>query len=162
MNTETASSPAPAPAPALVVDHLEEDLIQIPSQRYALISIVSPQSNQKFETCALKIRGVFATEDEARRHATRLSNSDTTFDVYMVDMYKWLPIPPSTDLVEDRVYQDNRLNELIQGHKDQQMLVKQHYEERKQEMMNVKAPVSQSIIEEEEETSQESDRSLLT
>lgn len=140
MDSKTTSSP--------VIDHLEEDLIQIPSQRYALISIVSPQSNQKFDTCALKIRGVFATEDEAKRHATRLSKNDTTFDVFMVDMYKWLPIPPSTDLVEDRVYQDERLNDLIQGHKDQQMLVQQHYEERKHEMMT--APVPTSTIPEEE------------
>jgi hypothetical protein len=160
MNTETASSSSSSHP--LVVDHLEEDLVQIPSQRYALISIVSPQSNQKFETCALKIRGVFATEDEARRHATRMSSTDTTFDVYMVDMYKWLPIPPSIDLVEDRVYQDGRLNELIQGHKDQQILVKQHYEDRKHEMMNVKAPVSQSVIEEEVgETNQESDTTFM-
>ena len=160
MNTETASSSSSSHP--LVVDHLEEDLVQIPSQRYALISIVSPQSNQKFETCALKIRGVFATEDEARRHATRLSSTYTTFDVYMVDMYKWLPIPPSIDLVEDRVYQDGRLNELIQGHKDQQILVKQHYEDRKHEMMNVKAPVSQSVIEEEVgKTNQESDTTFM-
>ena len=160
MNTETASSSSSSHP--LVVDHLEEDLVQIPSQRYALISIVSPQSNQKFETCALKIRGVFATEDEARRHATRLSSTYTTFDVYMVDMYKWLPIPPSIDLVEDRVYQDGLLNELIQGHKDQQILVKQHYEDRKHEMMNVKAPVSQSVIEEEVgKTNQESDTTFM-
>jgi hypothetical protein len=117
-----------------VIDHLEEDFIQIPSQRYALISVVSPLSTQKFETCALKIRGVFSNEDEAKRHATKLSKTDTTFDVYLVDMYKWLPIPPpSNDLIEDRVYQETVLNDLIQGHKEQQVLVKQHFEERKQD-----------------------------
>ena len=112
-------------------DHLEEDAIQIPSQRFALISVVSPQSNQKHTTCALKIRGVFATEEEGRRHADKLSKMDSTFDVFLVDMYKWLPIPPDTDLIEDKVYQEKVLNDIIQGHKEQQVLVQQHFEEQK-------------------------------
>lgn len=113
------------------IDHLEEDVIQIPSQRFALISVVSPQSSQKHNTCALKIRGVFATEEDGRRHADKLSKMDTTFDVFLVDMYKWLPIPPDTDLIEDKVYQEKVLNDIIQGHKEQQVLVQQHFEEQK-------------------------------
>jgi hypothetical protein len=120
-----------------VVDHLEEDLLQIPSQRFALISIVSPQSNQQYKSCALKIRGVFATEDEGRRHADKLSKMDSTFDVFLVDMYKWLPIPPDMDNIDDQVYQEHMLNDIIQGHKEQQMLVKQHFEERKIESMTM-------------------------
>jgi hypothetical protein len=120
-----------------VIDHLEEDLIQIPSQRFALISIVSPQSNQQYKSCALKIRGVFATEDEGRRHADKLSKMDSTFDVFLVDMYKWLPIPPDMDNIDDQVYQEHMLNDIIQGHKEQQMLVKQHFEERKIESMTM-------------------------
>jgi hypothetical protein len=131
-----------------VVDHLEEDLIQIPSQRFALISIVSPQSNQKYQSCALKIRGVFATEDEGRRHANKLAKMDATFDVFLVDMYKWLPIPPDTDHIDDQVYQDKMLNDIIQGHKEQQMLVKQHFEERKMESMTTPIPSIDPIAEE--------------
>lgn len=133
-----------------VIDHLEEDLIQIPSQRYALISIVSPQSNQKYNSCALKIRGVFATEEEGRRHADKLAKMDTTFDVFLVDMYKWLPIPPDADHIEDQVYQEQMLNDIIQGHKEQQILVKQHFEERKMESMTQPPPVIQTIEEEPE------------
>lgn len=132
-----------------VIDHLEEDLIQIPSQRYALISIVSPQSNQKYQSCALKIRGVFATEEEGRRHANKLAKMDTTFDVFLVDMYKWLPIPPDTDHIDDQVYQDKMLNDIIQGHKEQQLLVKQHFEERKMESMMQRI---EPIVEEEPDT----------
>jgi hypothetical protein len=133
------------------MDHLEEDTIQIPSQRFALISIVSPTSTQKFNTCALKIRGVFATEDEGKRHADKLSKVDTTFDVFLVDMYKWLPIPPDTDMIEDKVYQDKVLNDLIQGHKEQQVIVKQHFEEQKQNSMHT-PPTMTEETEETEET----------
>ena len=130
-----------------VIDHLEEDLIQIPSQRFALISIVSPQSNQQYNSCALKIRGVFATEDEGRRHADKLSKMDSTFDVFLVDMYKWLPIPPDADKIDDQVYQEQMLNDIIQGHKEQQMLVKQHFEERKIESMSMPPPVPETTTE---------------
>lgn len=143
-----------------VFDHLEEDFIQIPSQRFALISIVSPQSNQKYQSCALKIRGVFATEDEGRRHADKLAKMDTTFDVFLVDMYKWLPIPPDTDHIDDQVYQDKMLNDIIQGHKEQQMLVKQHFEERKMESFSKPDSSIQPIAESESEN--EPDTVVLT
>jgi hypothetical protein len=74
---------------------------------------------------------VFATEEDGRRHADKLSKMDTTFDVFLVDMYKWLPIPPDTDLIDDKVYQEKVLNDIIQGHKEQQVLVQQHFEEQK-------------------------------
>lgn len=142
------------PSNANVIDHLEEDLIQIPSQRFALISIVSPQSNQQYKSCALKIRGVFATEDEGRRHADKLSKMDSTFDVFLVDMYKWLPIPPDTDNIDDQVYQEHMLNDIIQGHKEQQMLVKQHFEERKIESMTMppQPPIVSEAIAENPDT----------
>lgn len=124
------------------VDHLEEDVLQIPNQKYALISIVSPVSKQKHhDTCALKIRGVFSNEEDARRHAEKLSKVDRLFDVFLVDMYKWLPVPPDTEHIGDSVYQDKILNDIIQGHKEQQMLVKQHFEEQKINMMNNPPPV---------------------
>ena len=122
------------------VDHLEEDILQVPGQKFALISIVSPNSKQKHDACALKIRGVFATEEEGRKHAEKLSKLDQMFDVFLVDMYKWLPVPPDPDHIGDTVYQDKMLNDIIQGHKEQQMLVRQHFEEQKLNAMNTPPP----------------------
>ena len=117
------------------IDHLEEDFVQIPSQQYALISVVSPTSNQKHNACALKIRGVFSTKEDAQHHVKRLQQADNTFDIYLVDMYKWLPIPPNNDAIEDKEYQETMLNEIIQGHKEQQLRAKQHFEERKRDSL---------------------------
>lgn len=137
------------------VDHLEEDILQVPGQKYALISIVSPTSKQKHDACALKIRGVFSTEEEGRTHAEKLSKMDRLFDVFLVDMYKWLPVPPDSEHIGDTVYQDKMLNDIIQGHKEQQMLVKQHFEEQKLNAMNYPPPVKQSTIIEEQSDSDE-------
>jgi len=121
-----------------MIDHLEEDFIQIPSQKYALISVVSPKSTQKHSVCALKIRGVFSTKEDAEHYVKRLMQADDTFDVYLVDMYKWLPIPPENDMIEDKVYQEEMLNEIIQGHKESQLQAKQHFEERKKDSLKIR------------------------
>ena len=72
-----------------MAETLEQDFITVPGQLYALISLVGPDSPQKTDKMGLKIRGVFNTRDEAGLHAQRLQKSDPTFDIYVVDMYKW-------------------------------------------------------------------------
>ena len=72
---------------------LEQDYTTVPGQLYACLSVVGPEAPQKNDTFGIKIRGAFASRDEAANHAKRLQKEDTTFDIYVVDMYKWLLIP---------------------------------------------------------------------
>lgn len=163
------------PGPGPLTDHLSEDLVQIPSQKYALISIVSPTSRQEFSTCALKIRGVFVSLDDANHHAKKVAKSDPNFDVFVVEMYKWLPIPPDLEHIEDTQYQDDQLNAIIQGHKEHQMVAKQHFEQQKRDKMEnpdkiLEPPITITPIEEDPTESQsqsqsqsnDPDRQLLT
>ena len=117
------------------VDYLKADSIQIPGQRYALISVVSPSSSQKNDTCGVKIRGVFETVEEAQMQAKTLSKTDPLFDVFLVEMYKWLPIPPNADMIENQEYQDNVLNTIVKSHAEEQIRAKEFFEERKMELM---------------------------
>lgn len=126
-------------------DILTEDTIQIPSQRFALISVVSPSSSQTFESCALKIRGVFSTKDEANAWATKLSQIDSTFDIFLVDMYKWLPIPPQIESIEDHVFQEKLLHDIITGHKEEQHKSKVFFEQQKEEHM-ADLPSSSGVV----------------
>ena len=116
------------------IDYLKPDEKRFPGQNYALISVVSPDSNQKTKTCGVKIKGVFETVEIAQMEAKRLMQIDQTFDIYLVEMGKWLPIPPNKDMIESQEYQDNFLNELIQGHVKNNELGKQMFEERKLEL----------------------------
>lgn len=142
-------------------DHLEEDFIKLSGQNYALISVVSPVSTQKHDMCALKIRGVFENKEDAQHHAKRLMQSDSTFDVFLVDLYKWLPIPPDSSEINDHVFQEEALNDIIRGHKEEQLRVKEHFEERKNESLvpppspsdsSQMKPISESEMETETET----------
>lgn len=114
--------------------NLARDDTRVPGQNYALISIVSPHSNQKHDQCCIKIKGVFEKVDDAKEHAKMLQKIDPTFDIYVVDMYAWLLVPPKIDDIE-QVHVDNKLNEIIAGHRDNQLKSKMYFEERKRELM---------------------------
>ena len=117
------------------VDYLQPDSIQIPGQKYALISVVSPESNQKNDHCGVKIRGVFEDIQSAQLHAKKLQSADPLFDVFLVELYKWLPVPPNTDLIENQEYQDSMLNNIVKGHAEEQLRAKEFFEQRKLELM---------------------------
>ena len=114
---------------------VEKDSMTIPGQKYALISIVSPQSNQRTDNLCLKIKGVFDKLEDAQKHAEMLQKMDSVFDIYVVEMYSWLLLPPDPELIE-QVHVDTKLNEIISGHRESQLKSKMYFEERKQELMD--------------------------
>ena len=116
------------------VDYLQADTIQIPGQKYALISVVSPTSNQKNDMCGVKIRGVFDEIESAKIQAKKIQANDPLFDVYLVELYKWLPIPPNTEAIENQEYQDEVLNTIISKHAEEQLKAKEFFEQRKLEV----------------------------
>ena len=114
---------------------LQQDYTTVPGQLYACISIVGPECPQKNDKFGLKIRGAFNTRDEAASHAKRLQNEDATFDIYVVDMYKWLLIPPDSDHIEDTHYNDEKLEEIMTKYRENQAMAAKMFEERKRDMM---------------------------
>ena len=114
---------------------LEQDFLTVPGQMFALISMVGPDMPQKNEKLGLKIRGCFATKDEAASHAKRLQKEDALIDIYVVDMYKWLLIPPDRDQIEDTHYQNEKLEEIMAKYRQNQREASSHFEKRKRDMM---------------------------
>jgi len=117
---------------------LETDYTTVPGQVFACLSIVGPEAPQKNDKFGIKIRGAFATRDEAANHAKRLQKEDTTFDIYVVDMYKWLLIPPDSSKIDDVHYNNEKLEEIMSGYKDNQAQAARMFSERKQGMMKDK------------------------
>jgi hypothetical protein len=117
---------------------LEQDYTTVPGQVFACISIVGPECPQKTDKLGIKLRGAFATRDEAANHAKRLQKEDPTFDIYVVDMYKWLLIPPDSSKIEDVHYTNEKLEEIMTGYKENQSQAARMFQERKQAMMDTK------------------------
>tara|TARA_B110000858_G_scaffold39010_1_gene44203 strand:+ start:1164 stop:1820 length:657 start_codon:yes stop_codon:yes gene_type:complete len=115
---------------------LEQDYTTVPGQVFACLSIVGPECPQKNDKFGIKIRGAFATRDEAANHAKRLQKEDPTFDIYVVDMYKWLLIPPDPTKIEDVHYTNDKLEEIMTGYKENQAQAARMFNERKQGMVD--------------------------
>jgi hypothetical protein len=118
---------------------LEQDYTTVPGQLYACLSVVGPEAPQKNDKFGIKIRGAFASRDEAAAHAKRLQKEDSTFDIYVVDMYKWLLIPPDPLKIEDVHYQNEKLEEIMSGYKQNQAEAARMFNERKRDMMESKS-----------------------
>jgi hypothetical protein len=121
---------------------LETDYTTVPGQAFACLSIVGPDSPQKNEKQGIKIRGAFATRDEAANHAKRLQKEDPTFDIYVVDLYKWLLIPPDPTKIEDVHYTNDKLEEIMSGYKENQAQAARMFNERKQGMRDDKIHIT--------------------
>ena len=113
---------------------LEQDYTTVPGQIFACISLVGPDCPQKNDKFGLKIRGCFGTRDEASNHAKRLQKEDATFDIYVVDMYKWLLIPPDKDHIEDVHYNEEKLEEIMTSYRTNQAMAAKMFDERKKGM----------------------------
>jgi len=113
---------------------LTQDYTTVPGQLYACLSVVGPESPQKNEKFGIKIRGAFSNREEASNHAKRLQKEDPTFDIYVVDMYKWLLIPPDPSAIDDTHYTNDKLEEIMIGYKENQAMAARMFQERKDNM----------------------------
>lgn len=119
---------------------LEQDLTSVPGQLYALISLVGPDLPQKNDKFGLKIRGVFPNREEAASHAKRLQKEDGVFDIYVVDMYKWLLIPPDRDHIDDVHYAEEKLEEIMTKYKQNQIEAAAMFEKRRKASLEEPMP----------------------
>eukprot|EP00741_Cyanophora_paradoxa_P001461 tig00000492_g1413.t1 len=89
-----ANFPEPKPTGPGVRVRPVPDPIEVPGLQYALVSVVTPEDahipgTQKGSTFAFKIRGAFATVEEAQAHAKQLIQLDPAFSIYVMKMYNW-------------------------------------------------------------------------
>lgn len=132
---------------------LEQDYLTVPGQYFACISFVGPDQPQKNEKLGMKIRGCFSTRDEAASHAKRLQKEDALVDIYVVDMYKWLLIPPDRDQIEDVHYQNEKLEEIMQKYRANQTAAASMFEKRKRDMLAKPQPGPYPYIDPSDENS---------
>lgn len=117
------------------MDSLEQDYNLPSGQVFALISLVGPDLPQKNDKFGLKIRGVFSDVDSAKGFAKRLQREDATFDIYVVEMGKWLLIPPDRDHIDDTHYVNDKLEEIMSKYRENQRNAAAMFEKRKKDMM---------------------------
>ena len=132
---------------------LEQDYLTVPGQMFACISFVGPDQPQRNEMLGMKIRGCFSTRDEASSHAKRLQKEDAIVDIYVVDMYKWLLIPPDRDQIQDVHYQNEKLEEIMTKYRENQAAAAAMFEKRKRDSVAKPLPGEFPFIDPSDENS---------
>lgn len=116
------------------IDYLFEDP-PIPSQQYALVSIVGPHMPQKCDVWGLKIRGVAENLDKAKTLSQKILKIDKDYDIYTVEVGKFFPLVVDPLAINNVEYQNSELNTLIKSYLENRELANEHWHERKNEMI---------------------------
>ena len=125
------------------MSRLAKDKLTVPGVSWACLSFVGnldggwarPAEGAKHTEFMIKIRGAFGTKGEAEEHAKELQGLDNSVDIYVVNMYEWLllPPPPVAEMVNVK-YTDDRLQAIMDGYKENQKHAAQMFEKRKEDM----------------------------
>jgi hypothetical protein len=84
---------------------------KIPNQEWAVVSFVgSTGNNQRIPIC---IKGIYASEEEAKNRITQLIHVDDTYDMIPMPLYKWVPCDPDLSSVKTK-FKDRQLNDLVE------------------------------------------------
>ena len=115
------------------MNHDDDLSILPPRQNYVCLSFLKND-----EISAIKVRGVFNVYEDACKHAKNLQTIDTSFDIYVGEVGKWMPMNPNEKQVHNVEYADEKLDKLIKGHVTSQEQIKHIHEKRKNEMLKHK------------------------
>lgn len=127
------------------VDYLTEDQ-PIPGQLWVCVSFLSPEGIKNCTVRGLKIRGIYGTKPEAEKRAEELNKIDPDFHVFVGEVGKWLPWDPEPDSVQDSVYQEKELNDLMKAYKDNREKAQQMQKDRKEDMIRKAAIEEQAKL----------------
>lgn len=117
-----------------VIDYLSEDPV-LPSQKYALISIVGPNTAQKCDVWGLKIKGVTDSFEEAKNLTKKLMKFDNNFDIYTVSVGKFFPLAIEPYDIPNVEFENEQLNNLVKSYLENKENADEHWHKRKSEMM---------------------------
>jgi hypothetical protein len=66
----------------------------------------------------LKIRGTYASQDEAVMRSKKLQRQDTLHNIFVGEVGKWLPWDPEPSDVKEQEYAEDQLNTLMKKYKE--------------------------------------------
>ena len=111
------------------------------------------QNNFRTSMRGIKVRGVYDSRRAAESRAKKLSTSDSSFHVFVGQVGYWLPWDPNADGVQDEVFQNSQLNEMMEKYQENNVNRDIFYDEQKRE--KVKAAREEALSKKREEQEQQ-------
>ena len=110
------------------------------------------QNEFKTSVRGLKVRGTYSTKEEAVSRAKKLQTIDSSFHVFVGEVGKWLPWDPNADEVQDEVFQNSQLNDMMEKYQENNINRDIFYEEQKRD--KIKAAREEVLRKKREEQQQ--------
>ena len=148
------------------IDYLTSDP-EISDQKWACLSFLTPELLKNCDVRSVKVRGCYATEEEAKHRCEELQRIDGLHNVYVAPVGKWLPWCDDPEKATDFEYAEGELNKLMKAYKKNQESAKNLHEERKNDMISKSIEevndkkeeiLNNLTLEDEESTPDESDK----
>jgi hypothetical protein len=78
------------------------------------------EAENEFRTSVrgVKVRGSYATREQAEKQCKELKKIDPVFDMYVAEVGKWCPWNPHPEEIPDVNYDTDALNTLMKGYKE--------------------------------------------
>ena len=83
----------------------------------------------------VKVRGVYDSRREAESRAKRLHMQEPNFHVFIGQVGYWLPWDPEADRVQDEVFLNSQLNDMMGKYKENEVNKDMFYSEQKLDKM---------------------------
>ncbi len=96
--------------------------------------VVDLYKKETYSKRALKVRGVFSDVESTRTKCDFFTKIDPDVSTFVSSVGKWVTFNPEQDLIEDQVYAEEQLQDLMKGYKENAIKAKELYEKRKREM----------------------------
>lgn len=105
------------------------------SQKFVCLSFLSHKYYKlPHDLLGVKVRGIFATEEEANTMAKKLQSIDEYFHIFVGECGKWLAFDPDADSnATTSEYSNEQLNKMMKGYKENQEKAQIFKEQRKSE-----------------------------
>ena len=114
---------------------LTECPVKVPGQNFALVSFVGPDCSQKAKKAGFRVLGAFSTKEEASSHARRVMKAETTFSLFVCDMYNWCICTPDETNIKEKEVIDEQLQTLLVEHNKAMVQGKLEFDKRKELLM---------------------------
>ena len=134
---------------------------EIRNQEWVCLSIVTPELVKNCKVRAIKIRGTYATEEEAKRRCAQLNKKDPYFNIYIAQVGVWVPWCDDPEQADDVEYSNKELNKIMKAYKNNIEQSKELHEMRKNDFVKKTVnEVSENNSREENKTLKQQDAEL--
>lgn len=93
----------------------------IESQKYCLLSFMSPEGIMNCKVRAVKFRGAFPTLEEAKKYAEKLEKHDEYFKILAGETGKWLDFDPPITRIEKEVSSNEKYQQILDTQNKQRL-----------------------------------------